>query len=74
MLFSSATECPPMEVSDHTFPNTADHHFGTTVLVSCEEGYNYKQEEYLGEVAVSVECLLGGHWDKEGRMPDCQSK
>ena len=31
-------------------------------------------ELYLGEVAVSMECLLGGHWDKEGRMPDCQSK
>ena len=61
-----------MEISDHTILSTNDRHYGTEVFVSCLEGNNFKQEEYTGEVAIKVECLLGGRWDKEGRMPDCQ--
>ena len=65
-------DCPALVVSENTFTNTEETYYGIMVYISCQEGYKFKQEEYIGQTSLSVHCLLGGHWDKEGRIPDCQ--
>jgi hypothetical protein len=69
------SDCPVLTLSkwtDNSMPEkyTALH---TEIILSCQSGYSFKQEEYNKETSVALHCLPGGKWNVS-RIPDCQSK
>ncbi|XP_067673802.1 uncharacterized protein [Haliotis asinina] len=69
--FEFSIDCPAIPASANMKQSSADTAYLSSVTVSCDTGYSFKQEEYYQKATVSFLCEKGGKWDKP-RYPTCQ--
>ncbi|XP_060076673.1 cubilin-like [Ylistrum balloti] len=68
-------DCEPLTPSMWTSitPNEMPYtSFRSTIVVTCEEGYSFTQEEYNQMSSVPMICEAGGNWNVS-RNPDCST-
>ncbi|KAL5018347.1 hypothetical protein ScPMuIL_004069 [Solemya velum] len=71
---SFSVDCPVLELSEQTNQLSNDDFkqaFESSVVLKCDTGYSFKQEEFNNYDEIRVTCLKGGTWDV-ARIPNCQ--
>ena len=62
----SGVTCPLLTSSGNVLVNSSDHAFGSSVQVSCEEGFKF---EHSDVTVYNVTCQINGRWSLN--VPHC---
>ena len=74
--FAFISDCPDLPLSTETNDMSSDMYkmsFRSKVLLTCQSGYSFVQEEFSLQSSVTIECEKGGKWNVS-RIPNCMSK
>lgn len=80
-FFTCLSDCPGLYNTGNmnvTYSNTSQPRKAYVAVITCKEGFVFKQEEYSKNTTLVAYCNEGGVWDwgspSYTRIPECQGK